>query len=94
MKNYIIKYQTLTDNHGNALLLRAIDIYEDGEGTFLWIELTHRNETSKICYEYITEENCWIYQDGDNEPSMPDSLLKLWHGSEGDKMLDYLLTTI
>lgn len=54
--------------------------------SWLWVQLTCSGITCEICYEHDGQD--WNYLTGDDEPPMPDDILKRWHGREGDKLLD------
>lgn len=87
MKYYDI-YEKMGDDD-RLTIEKLQDSYED-DYLMIWVNLIYGDEQRMCCYERKVGEHCWNYVDGDSEPEMSDTILKLWYGEEGDKALDCL----
>lgn len=90
MKTYILR-----DAHNNTLEIERVQVLKT-ENIYLWVLLTHNGQRRLACYKNERGSTSWLYHGGEDEPDMPDSLLELFHGEEGDSALEmlYLFTTI
>lgn len=54
-------------------------------GHRLWVKLTSGGVTREVCY--LRHSGSYMWDAGENEPPMSNSLLRLFHGKEGEAAL-------